>query len=495
MILNEFTIEFKNNGDFGDFFALVMKEEDGVRSGPDFDFISGTPSDDRDATLPPPTSIPGESAAIAVYNNFLRTNRLGRLYGRFNVPYSIRREDNKVIILVGIDPGVIIPEYYKFVGDLQVEVGARVVDSSNLNLDYVLNQTRSPYHIFTPTTTDNLTTINLWIYKGDRFFDVPSEPTYTLQSVNLNQKNNFEVSELIRDFIEQSFDGNYSTEGVWCKYKYITSEDSSLTNPTFSNDFYLYNLNGFTYFEEGVNAIKNEGALISNNEIITPSNKIIKLPVNTDLVDNVIFYNKENSVLSTLNVTQFKGDDSSDKVYYVNISTSEVGSVIINSSSDGGDGGEFESREIQITNDDECIYNPVKLTFQNRFGVLQDIWFNKRNERSIKVKDNKYQANLLNVNTQSYDTSAHQIRIMNKNGNETLTLNSNFVPETYNEVFKQLLLSELVWVTTYEKSSVGIVRACNLKTSSLKEKTVLNDKLINYSIQIEIANKIINIVR
>ena len=444
--------------------------------------------------ISPPTQTPGERSAIQFFDNTQQqVNNIS------NLGYSVTcSRVGKTITISNKSIGQLV------FGDLNFENPSGVADDSvQFELEklsdgpqttgYETIQTRSPYHIFTPQTTKKLTTIDLWIYKGDRLLDVPNEPTYTLQSVNLSERNNFEVSELINDFIEQSFENsNYSTEGIWCKYRYKFSDDSSLTNAQISNNFYLYCLDGYTYFEEGVNPNTNQSVLISNNNIVIPFGYGLKLPISTDIATNIVQYDYDENFISLFNVSDLRGEDSNDKVYYFNVNTENIGTIYVYSPIENS--SVINIRRISVDVLPECLYSPVKLTFQNKFGVLQDVWFNKRSETSIKVKDEKYQANLLDVAKQSYDVSAHQSRILTKNGNETMSLNTGFLPQSYNEVFKQLLLSRLVWVSTFN-GGFPVVRACNIKTSSLKEKTVLNDKLINYSIKIEIANNIINTVR
>ena len=71
-----------------------------------------------------------------------------------------------------------------------------------------------------------------------------------------------------------------------------------------------------------------------------------------------------------------------------------------------------------------------------------------------------------------------------------MTLNTGFYPESYNEVFRQLNLSENIWITKDNK-----VLPVSLKTSDIAFKTQLNDRLINYTMEIEFAYDKINSVR
>ena len=106
---------------------------------------------------------------------------------------------------------------------------------------------------------------------------------------------------------------------------------------------------------------------------------------------------------------------------------------------------------------------------------------------TLTTSKENYKSNIL-VNG-SYDISKHQNRILNKQGKEKLTLNSGFYDEQYNEVFTQLMLSEKVWINIANQTL-----PIEITSSSFAYKTSLNDKLINYTIEIEYAfNKINNI--
>ena len=76
---------------------------------------------------------------------------------------------------------------------------------SNINV-------RSPYYITTGTVTGlNSTTIEIYIYTGARITDRPSTPTYNLEGFAIKNEVTFEIGELIKDYISQTFTGTYST--------------------------------------------------------------------------------------------------------------------------------------------------------------------------------------------------------------------------------------------------------------------------------------------
>jgi hypothetical protein len=103
-------------------------------------------------------------------------------------------------------------------------------------------------------------------------------------------------------------------------------------------------------------------------------------------------------------------------------------------------------------------------------------------------KDEMFKSNI--INNGSYNTYQHQYETFHVNGKETLSLNTGFYPESYNEVFRQMSLSDKIWIEYNEKTL-----PVRLTSSNLSFKTRLDDKLINYTIELEFAFDKINNVR
>ena len=123
--------------------------------------------------------------------------------------------------------------------------------------------------------------------------------------------------------------------------------------------------------------------------------------------------------------------------------------------------------------------------------MLQDLFFFSKTVKTLKVEGEEYKASNLTLSTSppSYDTYKHQYTTFDKQGTESIVLNSGLVGEEYNEAMRQLMLSEKVWMT--EGSTVYPVK---VKTTNFREKTSLNDKAFNYAIELEYAfDKIQNI--
>lgn len=123
---------------------------------------------------------------------------------------------------------------------------------------------------------------------------------------------------------------------------------------------------------------------------------------------------------------------------------------------------------------DECRYDPLDIAFQNKEGAVQVITFFKAKRDSVTLDSEKFESNR--------PIGQHQFIKYNITAKTKFTVNSGFVTEDKNEAFKQLLLSERVWMLQ-GATEVPL----NVATSSLEYKTRANDRLINYAIEFEHA--------
>ena len=370
---------------------------------------------------------------------------------------------------------------------------------------------RSPYYIsvgISPTVA-NLTSckLELFIYTGVQTTNRPTTATYTLQSFAVNNVCVFEIAELVRDYFTNGFDGDYATDILWVDYR--TTNTIQNTEGSASSFTQLKGFYGYGFFEDGVNPTNNTGLLQSNTTIV----KLDDAPA-TIAVD-------------TSTTTQVTYELNGQQVYTKAISSSTNSNAQIEYVTSGVNGSdEFEDRVIQdggvfegsdclsefskeytlfdfdtiyvdttsgvtkltVKSESECKFTPYKVTFVNKFGALQDIWFFKRTNESLTTKQEKYKRNTVVAGT--YDISRHQDKTLTKNGKEKLTLNTGYYPEAYNDVFKEMQLSEDCWIEINSQTL-----PIQVTSSSLAYKTQLNDKIINYTIEVEFAFDTINNIR
>lgn len=367
---------------------------------------------------------------------------------------------------------------------------------------------RSPYYIHDYVSDLTSDRIDIYIYTGTQTTDRPSDATYSLTSNAIDDKVTFEISELIKDYFINDFDGDYASNNYWIDYEVFRSVSGGAF--TSQGIVQLTGFYGYGYFEDGANPQNADAVLQTNRSILKLADTPVVIPVDASKTSQVT-YLKDGEIVYTFAVT---GGSYSDKqIKYV---TNGVNGADTFENRVVQDGGTFESNvcltafedefellavdEIRVSDEDgnltiitvqnieECKYQPYKVTFVNKFGALQDIWFFKRSNEILTTTKEEFKRNI--AIDGSYNISKHQNKILTKNGSEKLTLNTGFYPEEYNKVFKEMQLSEDCWIEIENKTL-----PINVSSSSLNYKTHLNDKLINYTIEIDFAFDTINNIR
>jgi hypothetical protein len=127
-------------------------------------------------------------------------------------------------------------------------------------------------------------------------------------------------------------------------------------------------------------------------------------------------------------------------------------------------------------------YPNVRIKWKNRYGQFDYYNFLLVNRQGFQSTKRTYQPQLgswqgTTLTYNSYDSSNLNYLSDSK---QTLSVNSDYLPDSYNDIFKQLLVSdEIYWVYEYQADE-EIVRPITIKTDSVVFKTGVNDKLVQY---------------
>lgn len=185
----------------------------------------------------------------------------------------------------------------------------------------------------------------------------------------------------------------------------------------------------------------------------------------------------ESFPLGTLNESINEGTtiDSSEKVKYININISEAGT-------DEYIEVTYNSQTITLLIEDECRYTPLDVYFQNKEGAVMVLPFFKANVKSLSTTSEMFESD-----RGQPLAGNHQYVKYNINGKSKIKINSGFVAEEMNDIFKQLMLTEKAWI--YENE---LLTPINLGSTSLEYKTRQKDRLINYEIEFDYAFNEIN---
>ena len=343
---------------------------------------------------------------------------------------------------------------------------------------------RSPYQIIVNETGQTGSKVELFIWnKGTT---EPSTPTY-IMSENIasatQTETNYNISPYILEYINQIAPTTVSVPTVennnhWCfvrvkRYKNVSGVFTLLTN-----NLYLA-VNGYTEVTNGVNydiALDNDYVLLAEPDYrvqyystIPYYNFLIKrTPVNVYLISyfNGPVFIKSEVILNSGSIDYF---NYKVPLVYNNSTFCEIESDL--------DGVLYRIYTDKI---EECKYTPVKCTFINKLGGWQQLTFFKAQTNKIDVQSSKYNFMPSNI---TYNYQDGQKKSFNINGTQSITCNTGWVPENYNNLIKELMLSDTILLD--DKPAI-------IKTQSLQYKTNLLDKNINFTIDFEYSNSLIN---
>lgn len=356
----------------------------------------------------------------------------------------------------------------------------------------------SPYIIYWSKANLTQVDISIFIYDGTQTTSRPPTATYSMTATAYNEEVTFDIADLIADYFDYTFDGDYSSQTMWVDYQ--LTEWISNSEQTAEPMVQLSALYGYGYFEDGVNYISTSPLLQSNSCLYVLSGEEPVIPVDALSASSVSFSNGTDYIYSYAVSTPTESADVIDysTPTYINRVLQDGGTLEAESCVEGlydsgatkahVTGSDGSTTEVDIIYVSECMYTPYKVTFINRQGALQDVWFFKRSNEKLDINERKgYKRGL--ISSGSYSINKHQHKNFRINGKNSIELNTGFYKEAYNDVFEELNLSEDVWIK-YENKTLPI----NIVSNSFKYKTALNDKLIQYKMEFEFAfDKISNI--
>jgi len=378
--------------------------------------------------------------------------------------------------------------------------------------------TRSPFYKKISNASLAKAKLELYIWTGVYADRVAGDKKYTITKEELGTNNyvTFELSELIRDYMITEYN-DYATDTLWVDADITIYDSTGAIVQVDSQDTTTYPflaIDGYGYFEDGINPRSVEYTtpmvLQDNTTIYFYGGYDIKIPIYaeaqtitatlTSSAGANVYWENADDFWDTYDVTWGSGQtpvtitdngNTNQKIQYLIITDTEDlndgDTVTISSnSSDYPD-------DIIITLRKVCEpkFTPLSVIFYNKYGALQNLWFFKKSMTDISISSNKFKNNIIDFDNSggspSYSLSKHQEKIFMSNGKESITMNTGFYDESFNDIIRQLLLSEQVWV--YDGTNTLPI---NLKSNTLLFKKGVNDKLISYTISFDYAYDKIN---
>ena len=356
-------------------------------------------------------------------------------------------------------------------------------------------------------------TLEIYVWNGSRS-SRPSTADYTLfRDVFAGTDVSFDIAPMVREEIGAVYDTNQTRTSptgeknnniVWVQVdydiNYLNKADPPVTvNVTGSTDIFSAS-NGYHLFSEGTNFEFPSTFLNNTSTIYVEDNGYEMMPLfmgkyNNEDIESVIY--QPDSTNYEFDITGYHADvQPEDRILRI-----PIGELSLNNwlTSDGYTGSasnrpinqtEWEMKllddngdlveTIKMVKECEPKYTINTIQYINRYGTWDFIHFYKASQDNFSVTSERFRKSIGTSSSSgfTYDTTDNVYQQFNTNGRVTTTLNTGWVTEDYREAIKDLMMSEKILLN-------GL--PVNVVTNSVTLQKSINDRTINYTIEVEEA--------
>lgn len=337
--------------------------------------------------------------------------------------------------------------------------------------------TRSPFFVqFASAQQTVFCDVKIWV--GDKVSDKPASITYALNKEVTSGAATFEIAELMRDFLSHS--STLTSGFAWAE---VTLSDGVAVNSV--NTYFV--TEGYTLYDEGLQhnstASSSERVCVTSDNVYAVEGQTVSIPVYVN--GNLALYSYEKFNLA--GVGQGSVNFSSS-----NLSNNQIKYVVVNEN-DSKVVFNFNgvSKTIFVNTFRCSKFDPLLITYVNKFGAKAQQWFTLLSKESLASSSDTFQRSLVDYAGLNNGNQLHAFRKRITGSKQSFTLNADYVQESDVESFEELFLSEYVWLIEGANNPIPV----NLNSNSMEKKKHVNDKLINYSFNVETASNYINTVR
>lgn len=424
------------------------------------------------------------STATNTYNNILTFNS----DPAFSV--SINGANDLITIVYTFDDtDIVTATKYDLPGTLRI-----AFINQSLTLPEVIQETvvRSPYLVISEDENAfDTAEYNVRIFEGSLYSGDSLPVSYNIQKSKLftaQEKIYVNLNNLIREDLEGNA-GSFVSEDYylsaplpsnmskWCQIDELLTSAGTTVD---SNKYYLFSTDGYLYNDE-VQKIPN--VLLTGNERYISRSQKQRIYFQTNFLESITFSvdGQIPTLVSTLENPELLN------TYYVQsllIPTQEIQNAskieyrLSYSNSD--------TETITFNIYDDCLYESWSLLFKNKWGVLETLPMTKKSVRKLQREGVNFKRSIVDFNG-NYDITRHTDKQFNVTGKESWVLNTDWLPEYMNQAIEEVKLSEEVWLISQNSDIYPVI----VKSDSTDYKTRINDKLIQYTIEVEMSHSVI----
>lgn len=330
---------------------------------------------------------------------------------------------------------------------------------------------RSPRIVSRTGVVGDTMTVELRMFQAGA--SVPTNPTYTLSKVipsSLALTAHFDIAPYCREFINHL---NYTqtialTPVNLDEFTRVNVQVFRNGGSVVTSNFVA--LDGYGYYEEEYNPELGDIMLDEAEYLYEEGTNGGNVYIYQDGTYGVAVYNNAVSILIANSTDDFASVPAVHPNFVNTGNTLEIYKS----------GSPFKT--FVFTPQCEPKYTPIKCDFVNKYGVWQRITFFKASVQNFNRTSKEFDLMPSNINYNKYENRRQEFNI---NAQQSIKVNTGFVPETYMEVMRQIMLSEKIML---DNEPVNIV------TSSVELQEHINKKLINYQLDFVYSHNKLNYV-
>lgn len=331
-------------------------------------------------------------------------------------------------------------------------------------------------------------TLNIYIWEG-LLSAVPASATYSITRKNYTSttaSDKVEIGRLVKSYFEIAYTGitgggDYTSQNIGGQFWVKTDVVYTTANPSDTGvkqdaeiTIALY---GYGYGIEGENPqIPSNGILMTNRIFKVSRGTYFTIPVYCNSSKSVVITTPNSTYSNSYTVPSTT--DTEEIIQLVKLDTSIISNIEDRVTIT------IDTVPFIILLDNDERYTNTDLYFINKHGGQQTISMRKERSESMSISKETYER----AYRQPSD-GYHQNVDFNVNGKTTIRLSSGYIPGQNNLTFKELLLSDKVWMN-YNNEIIPV----KITSSNIDYKTKQVDKLISYEVTVSHAYNEINTI-